>query len=64
MNRFKNPQVLISLAMLFSMLLIQFGIEINTEWVNDTMYIICSILVILGIVNNPETPGFDNPFKK
>lgn len=64
LERLKNPQVLIALVPLIGMLLIQFGVMVNMEWLEDTLSIACSILILLGILNNPTTPGFDNPFKK
>ena len=64
LQKLKNPQILIGVVPLVCMLLIQFGITINMEWVQDTLTIVCSILILLGILNNPDTDGFDLPFKK
>lgn len=58
LNKLKNPQITIFLVLQVGMLLMQFGIEVNNEWLNNTMVIICSILVVLGIMNNPNTKGF------
>ncbi len=58
LNKLKNPQITIFLVLQVGMLLMQFGIDVNNEWLNNTMVIICSILVVLGIMNNPNTKGF------
>lgn len=63
LNKLKNPQITIFLALQIGMLLMQFGIDVNNEWLNNTMVIICSILVVLGVMNNPNTKGF-NPLKE
>lgn len=62
-NKLKNPQITIFLALQIGMLLMQFGIDVNNEWLNNTMVIICSILVVLGVMNNPNTKGF-NPLEE
>lgn len=64
LERFKNPGTVISLVGLVGLLLIQFGMEIDTEWLDNTTKIVCSICIILGVMNNPETPGIDMPKKK
>lgn len=63
LNKLKNPQITIFLVLQIGMLLMQFGIDVNNEWLNNTMVIICSILVVLGVMNNPNTKGF-NPLEK
>lgn len=63
LNKLKNPQITIFLALQIGMLLMQFGIDVNNEWLNNTMVIICSILVVLGVMNNPNTKGF-NPLEE
>lgn len=61
LERFKNTGTLMSLIGLLGMLFIQFGFDINIDWLNDTALIVCNILVILGICNNPTTKGLDLP---
>ena len=63
LNKLKNPQITIFLALQIGMLLMQFGVNVNNEWLNNTMVIICSILVVLGVMNNPNTKGF-NPLEE
>lgn len=62
-KRFKNTGTIMSLVGLLGLLLIQFGVKIDLDWLNTTANIVCSILVILGICNNPTTSGVDFPNK-
>ena len=63
LKRFKNPGTILAMVGLLGLLLNQFGYGVDLEWLNDTTNLICGILVILGICNNPETPGVDIPSK-
>ncbi|NRY62640.1 hypothetical protein [Clostridium beijerinckii] len=60
-KRFKNTGTIISLLGLMGLLLIQLGFGIDLDWLNKTINIVCSILVVLGICNNPNTTGLDLP---
>lgn len=60
-KRFKNTGTVISLVGLIGILLVQLGLDINLDWLNKTINIICSILVVLGICNDPKTSGLDLP---
>lgn len=60
-KRFKNTGTIISLTGLIGLLLIQFGIPVDIDCLNKTINIVCSILVVLGICNNPNTTGLDLP---
>lgn len=62
LKRLTNPGTVISLAMLIATLLMQFGVNVDVTWVDTTIKIICSILVLLGILNNPTTEGLDLPY--
>lgn len=64
MKRFKNVGTVMAIVGLLGLLLNQFGINVDVEWLDTTSKIVCSILVLLGIMNNPETGGVDLPFKK
>ncbi|NFH99457.1 hypothetical protein JW813_07720 [Clostridium botulinum] len=64
LERFKNTGTIMSLTGLLGMLAIQFGVKVDMEWLNNTIQIICSILVLLGICNNPHTNGLDLPTKE
>lgn len=60
-KRFKNTGTIISIVGLIGLLLIQFGVTVDLDWLNNTINIICSLLVILGVCNNPHTNGLDLP---
>lgn len=62
LERFKNTGTVIALSGLIGLLLIQLGVEVNLEWLDTTIKLICSICVVLGVMNNPTTKGVDNPF--
>lgn len=61
LEKFKNTGTILSLVGLIGLLLIQFGVAVDMEWLKNTANIVCSILVILGICNNPHTDGLDLP---
>lgn len=63
-SRFKNVGTIIAMAGLVGMLLTQFGVDIDIEWLDTTIKIICNILIVLGICNNPDSAGLDIPIKK
>ena len=63
-ERFKNVGVLLSIASLVGLILIQFGLEIDLKWLDETVRLILSLGVVLGILNNSTTPGLDLPFTK
>jgi phi LC3 family holin len=63
LERFKNTGTIISLVGFIGLLLNQFGVNIDLQWLNATINIVCSILVVLGICNNPHTSGLDLPKK-
>lgn len=64
LEKFKNVGTIISIVGLIGLLLIQFGVVVDMEWLKNTTNIVCSILVILGICNNPHTDGLDLPINK
>ncbi len=61
LDRFKNTGTIISLVGFVGLLLNQFGLKVDLVWLNTTINIVCSILVLLGICNNPHTSGLDLP---
>ena len=63
-NRFKNPGTVIALVGMIGLLVKQFGIEVDLEWLDTTINLVCSILVVIGLMNNPNTKGIDHPLKK
>lgn len=61
LQRFRNPGVLVSLVGAIGIVLQQFGVEVDQVWLNNTITAICTVLVILGIANDPNTSGLDTP---
>ena len=61
LQRFKNTGTIISLIGLIGILLTQLGYTIDLNWLNAITNTICSIFVVLGICNNPNTTGIDLP---
>ena len=51
--RLNNKGTILSLAALVVSLLIQFGFKIDSEKVVGIINTICSILIILGLLNDP-----------
>lgn len=63
-KRLKNPGTVISLVSLVILILTTNGVQIDNEKVMTTVKAVCSILMILGIMNNAESPGLDIPGAK
>lgn len=63
LKRFRNVGTIISLIGFVGLLLNQCGVKIDAEWLNAITQTICSMLVILGVANNPQTGGLDLPNK-
>lgn len=61
-SRFKNPGTIITLVSLVLLALTTNGVSVDNEKVMTTVKCLCSAGVILGILNNPDTPGLDLPF--
>ncbi|MCE5221644.1 MAG: hypothetical protein LLF98_10380 [Clostridium sp.] len=64
LEKFKNTGTIISLVGFTGLLLNQFGVNVDLQWLNTTINIVCLILVVLGICNNPHTEGLDLPIAK
>ena len=56
-KRFKNPATIMALVGMIGLLLNQFGLDIDIAWLDTTADMVCGILVIVGILNNPTTKG-------
>ena len=52
-NRLNNKGTIISLVALVVSLLLQFGIDIDSEKILGIVQTVCSILILLGVMNNP-----------
>ena len=53
LKRLNNKGTIVSLAALIVSLLCQFGFKIDSEKVLTIVQTICSILIILGLLNDP-----------
>ena len=53
LKRLNNKGTIVSLAALIVSLLAQFGLEINSDKIIGIVQTICSILIILGLLNDP-----------
>ena len=53
LKRLNNKGTIVSLAALIVSLLCQFGLKIDSEKVLTIVQTICSILIILGLLNDP-----------
>ena len=51
--RLNNRVTIISLVALIVSLLIQFGLDIDSDKVIEIVQTICSILILLGLLNDP-----------
>lgn len=63
-KRLKNPGTIVSLASLIVLILTTNGIAVDDVRVMNTIKAICSICMILGIMNDSSTPGVDGISKK
>ena len=61
LSRFKNTGTVISTVSLIGLLVAQFGVQVDQTWLLDTVKIVCSLGVVLGIMNNPTSSGVDLP---
>lgn len=61
-KRMSNVGTILALVSAVVFILMQFGITVDSEKVNNVVEAVCSILVLLGILNNPKTSGIYLPF--
>ena len=70
LNRLNNKGTIIALASLVVSLLVQFGLDIDSDKVIGIVQTICSILIIFGVLNDPVDntsayiPGVVDKLKK
>lgn len=62
-KKFNNAGSIVAITSLVRVILTANHINIDSDRIIDTVKSICSILVILGILNNPATTGLDLPGK-
>lgn len=63
LKNLNNAGSIIGISSLIVMILTANHVNIDSNRIMDTVKAICSILVILGILNNPATTGIDFPGK-
>lgn len=61
-KRLSNVGTIMSLSAAVVFILMQFGITVDSEKVNNVLEAVCSILVLLGVLNNPKASGLYLPF--
>ena len=64
MKRFQNVGTILAIVGAIGLILQQFGYKVDMELLNNTTTAICSLLVLLGIANNPQSSGIDLPMVK
>ena len=64
MKRFQNVGTILAIVGAIGLILQQLGYKVDMEWLNNTATAICSLLVLLGIANNPQSSGIDLPMVK
>ena len=63
LKRFANTGTIMSIISIIGLILIQFGVDVDMVWLENTIKLVCSLGVVLGVLNNPTTPGVDIPKK-
>jgi len=63
-TRLRHRGTIIGLGGMVGLLLIQFGFKVDLVWLDTTLKLICGIAAMLGLMNDPTTPGVYNPLKK
>ena len=64
LKRFQNVGTILAIVGAIGLILQQFGYKVDMEWLKNTATAICSLLVLLGIANNPQNSGIDLPMVK
>ena len=63
LNRLKNPATVASLVSFVVIILVNFGINIDSAVVTNVVSAVCGIGILLGVMNDPTTDGIDLPIK-
>lgn len=64
LNRLKNTGTIVAVSSAAIMIATNLGFNIDSENVLYIINTLCSVGVTLGVLNNPTTPGLDNPVQK
>ena len=60
-KKINNTGSILSIASLAVLILTINGVHVDSQRVMITIKSICSILLVLGVLNNPHTSGLDIP---
>ena len=60
-KKINNTGSILSIASLAVLILTINGVHVDSQRVMITIKSICSILLVLGVLNNPHTAGLDVP---
>lgn len=63
-KRLSNTGTILSIASLIILILTVNGVGIDDSRVMTTVKALCGIGILLGVLNNPTTPGIDNLISK
>jgi len=61
-RKLKNPGTVIGIASAGVFIAANVGVQVDNEAVINVVKGVCSIGIMLGLMNNPDTPGLDIPF--
>lgn len=64
LKNLNNAGSIVGITSLIVMILTVNHVNIDSDRIMNTVRAVCSILVILGILNNPATTGIDLPGKQ
>lgn len=62
LRRLKHPQTILAIVGAAGLLCKQFGVDVDVDWLNNVAEVICYVLIILGVLNNPKNSGNYIPF--
>lgn len=62
-KRIKNPGTIIAVTSAAVLIATTNGFSVDNDKIMTTVKAICTIGVLLGVLNNPQTPGVDNPLE-
>ncbi|MFZ2540074.1 MAG: hypothetical protein WAX04_14435 [Oscillospiraceae bacterium] len=61
LKRLRNPATIIGISSYVLIILTQLGVNVDENRIVTIIRCLSGILVLLGILNNPDTKGVDTP---
>ena len=61
-ERLKNPGTIITITSAVLLICSNIGFDIDNQNIMSNIKAICTIGIMIGVLNNPTTPGIDLPF--